>query len=506
MTSTQALIRPAESGEECAEAPARVRIVGVEKSFGETVALEKVSLNILAGEVHAILGENGAGKTTLVRILSGMLGPDAGHLEINGKKITLTGRKDGAAHGIGIVQQQDGLIEELTGIDNYLIDHPAASLWLDRSRARKELLNAASNLGLTVKPEVSVGQLTVGERQRLEILIALVIGADVIILDEPTAALLTNEVRVLIPVIRRLVAQGRSVVYITHKLDEVMEIADRVTVLRRGQVVGRFGRSELDKSALITAMVGRVPEKLVPGILSLGEVVSELEDVVVPSSRTRRGLEGVNLSVRRHEIVGIAGVVGNGQEALAEVLRGLVQPIKGRVSCISPRVAFIPEDRARDGLAMNLSIADNLMLYRHRDPKFLAGGRLNVRAISEFVEGLVERAGIVFRSAAASASSLSGGNQQKLVIAREFDRRPDLIVAHNPYRGLDVGAAETVRRSLLTARDAGAAVVLISPDLDDLFDISNRIVFLSNGRVSGSVDPRSTTVHALGTLLGGATL
>ena len=506
MTSTPAVARPAEDGEERAEFPARARIVDIGKSFGETVALENVSLDFHAGEVHAILGENGAGKTTLVRILSGMLRPDAGHLEINGKKITLTGRRDGAGHGIGIVQQQDGLIKELTGTDNYLIDHPAASLWLDRSQAQGELLHAAMNLGLTVKPEVLVGQLTIGERQRLEILIALVIGADVIILDEPTAALLTNEVRVLIPVIRRLVAQGRSVVYITHKLDEVMEIADKVTVLRGGRVVGRFGRLELDKSALISAMVGRVPEKLEPGVHALGEIVVQLDEVTVPSSRARRGLDEVSLSVRRHEIVGIAGVVGNGQEALAEVLRGLAEPVKGELRCASRRVAFIPEDRARDGLAMTLSIADNSMVYRHRDPKFHAWGRLNVRAISEFVQDLVERAGIAFRNVAASVSSLSGGNQQKLVIAREFDLRPDLIVAHNPYRGLDVGAAEAVRRSLLMARDSGAAVVLISPDLDDLFDISNRIVFLSNGRVSGSVDPHSTTVHAIGTLLGGASL
>jgi ABC-type uncharacterized transport system ATPase subunit len=271
-------------------------------------------------------------------------------------------------------------------------------------------------------------------------------------------------------------------------------------------VVGRFGRLEFEKSALITAMVGRVPEKLEPGMRALGEIVVELDEVTVPSSRARRGLDEVSLSVRRHEIVGIAGVVGNGQEALAEVLRGLAQPLKGELRCASRRVAFIPEDRARDGLAMTLSIADNLMVYRHRDPKFHARGRLNVRAISEFVQDLVERAGIAFRNVAASASSLSGGNQQKLVIAREFDLGPDLIVAHNPYRGLDVGAAEAVRRSLLMARDSGAAIVLISPDLDDLFDISNRIVFLSNGRVSGSVDPHSTTVHAIGTLLGGASL
>jgi ABC-type uncharacterized transport system ATPase subunit len=483
---------------------ARARVVGIGKSFGNTVALASVNLDFHAGQVHAILGENGAGKTTLVRILSGMLRPDEGHLEINHEKVVLSGRKEGAARGIGIVQQQDGLIEELTGVDNYLIDHPSATLWLDRGRARTELLDTARQLGLIIRPDALVGELTVGERQRLEILIALIIGADVIILDEPTAALLTSEVRILIRVVRRLVDQGRSVVYITHKLDEVMEIADRVTVLRRGQVVGRFERAKLDKSVLIAAMVDSVPEKAEAGLHEFGEVVVELDEVSVPSSSMRRGLDGVSLSVRRHEVVGVAGVVGNGQEALAEVLRGLAVPTKGALRCVSPRVAFIPEDRARDGLAMNLSIADNLMVYRHRDAAFRKVGRLDGHATSDFVQKLVDGAGVVLGSATAPASSLSGGNQQKLVIAREFDRRPDLIVAHNPFRGLDVGATEAVRRLLLTARDSGAAIVLISPDLDDLFDMANRIVFLTNGRVSGSVDPRSTTVFALGSLLGGA--
>jgi simple sugar transport system ATP-binding protein len=283
-----------------------------------------------------------------------------------------------------------------------------------------------------------------------------------------------------------------------------MEIADRVTVLRRGRVVRRFRRAGLEKAALIAAMVESVPDKMEAGIRDLGEVVVELENVSVASSPIRRGLDGVNLSVSGGEIVGVAGVVGNGQEALAEVMRGLIVPSKGKLRCASRRVAFIPEDRARDGLAMTLSVADNLMVYRHRDRAFQTGGRLNSRAISDFVHELVDQAGVALRSIAAPASSLSGGNQQKIVIAREFDRKPDLIVAHNPYRGLDVGAAEAVRRSLLQARDSGVAIVLISPDLDDLFDISNRIVFLSNGRISGSVDPRSTTVLALGALLGGA--
>jgi general nucleoside transport system ATP-binding protein len=492
--------------EDRVEPDVQARAVGIRKSFGKTLALSDVGLDFHAGEVHAILGENGAGKTTLVRILSGILKPDAGHLEIRGRKVALAGRKHGAAHGIGIVQQQDGLIHELTGIENYLLDEPRASVWLDRSRARDELLESARKLNLGVKPDALVGALSIGERQRLEILIALMIGAQIIIFDEPTAALLTTEVRVLIPLIRRLVEQGRSVVYITHKLDEVMEIADRVTVLRRGHVVGRFARPNLDKAALITAMVGSVPEKPQPATREAGDIVVDVRDVSVLSSRLRRGLSGVNLTVRRHEIVGVAGVAGNGQEALAELLRGLASPSDGELRRIPRQVAFIPEDRARDGLAMTLSISDNAIIYRHREPPYRARGRINMRAVTEFVRELVDRAGIAIYSTAAPASSLSGGNQQKLVIAREFDRRPDLIVAHNPYRGLDVAAAEAVRRSLLDARDRGAAVVLICPDLDDLFEISNRIVFLSNGCIAGSIDPRSTTVHALGTLLGGAAL
>ena len=235
-----------------------------------------------------------------------------------------------------------------------------------------------------------------------------------------------------------------------------------------------------------------------------GELVAELNDVSIASSALRRGLNGASLQVFRHEIVGVAGVAGNGQQALAEALRGLAVPTAGKIGCISQRIAFVPEDRARDGLAMSLSIVDNLMIYRHRDPDFHKSGRLDTYAAGEFAQALVDQAGVVPRAITAAASGLSGGNQQKLVIAREFDRKPDLIVVHNPYRGLDVSAAEYVRRALLNARDEGAAVVLISPDLDDLFDICNRIVFLSNGRISESIDPRSTTVHAVGSLLAGA--
>lgn len=483
---------------------AQVRLVGIGKSFDGFKALDGVTLTLAKGEIHAVLGENGAGKTTLVRILAGTLKPDQGHIELQGNKIELSGRKKGAAHGIGIVQQHYGLVEELSGTENYLLGHPRASAWLNRRKASDDLLRTAREFGVEIDPERTVQSLTIGERQRLEILIALTVGADVLILDEPTAALVTNEVKILIPVLRRLVEQGTSIVYITHKLDEVMEIADQVTVLRRGRVTGRFSRDSLEKERLTEAMIGSLPQPIKTCRPEAGEFVAELIAVRVAPSPSRRGLQTLDLAIRRGEIVGIAGVVGNGQEALAEVLRGLAVPADGVIRRVSPRVAYIPEDRAHDGLAMTLSVADNAILYRHRESEFVKAWRLDARAVAAFATRLSADANIAVASPSMLARALSGGNQQKLVIARELDTRPDLIVAHNPYRGLDVGAADAVRRRLLSARDAGAGVVFISPDLDELFEISSRIVFLSDGKIVGSIDPQSTAVSEVGHLLGGS--
>jgi len=330
------------------------------------------------------------------------------------------------------------------------------------------------------------------------------VGADILILDEPTAALVSSEVKSLIPVLRHLVSQGASIVYITHKLDEVMEIADQVTVLRRGRVTGRFTRADLQKDRLTEAMIGTLPEKVDAGRPNPGDLVAELNAISVSASLHRRGLNSIDLKVRRREIIGVAGIAGNGQEALAEVLRGLVSPTDGVIRRVSPRVAYIPEDRSHDGLAITLSVADNAILYRHREVAFQKGWSLNSQAIAHFAKTLIHDAGISAASPSIAAGSLSGGNQQKLVIARELDNEPDLIVAHNPYRGLDVGATVSVRQRLLKARDAGAGIVMISPDLDELFDIANRIVFLSNGKIVGSIDPQSTAIAEVGHFIGGS--
>ena len=480
----------------------RARLRGISKAFGATQAVLDADLDIRAGEIHALLGENGAGKTTLMRVLAGILRPDAGSIEIDGQTVQLRGRRDGARRGIGFVQQHFGLIEEIDGVENYLLGHPRLGAWLHVEKARRELRQTAAELELDVDVDSPISDLSVGERQRLEILIALATGADVLILDEPTAALGSAEVEVLERVLRRLTGQGRSVVYITHKLPEVMAFADRVTVMRRGRVVAELAGEALDAADLTQAMIGQLPERSEVSRLDPGEPVLALEGVGVAASDSGQGLFDIDLEVRTHEIVGIAGISGNGQEVLAELLCGLVEPASGNIVTRPGTVAYIPEDRSGDALAPTLSVADNAIVHRHRDPSLRRNGQLAPALVGEFVAGIMSAGSVQAASTKSRVSSLSGGNQQRLVVAREFERRPDLILAHNPYRGLDIGAAGDVRQRLLAARDGGSGVVLISPDLEDLFDIADRILVIADGRFVGEVDPRRATAQEVGSLLG----
>ncbi len=482
----------------------RARLRGISKAFGATQAVLDADLDVRAGEIHALLGENGAGKTTLMRVLAGILRADAGSIEIDGEAVQLRGRMDGARRGIGFVQQHFGLIEEINGVGNYLLGHPRLGAWLHVERARGELRRTAAELALNVDIDSPISDLTVGERQRLEILIALATGADVLVLDEPTAALGSAEVAVLERVLRRLTGQGRSVVYITHKLPEVMAFADRVTVMRRGRVVADLAGEALDAGDLTRAMIGQLPERSKVSRLDPGNLVLALQGVGVAASETGRGLFDIDLEVCAHEVVGIAGISGNGQDVLAELLCGLMEPESGRIVTRPGTVAYIPEDRSRDALAPTLSVADNAIVHRHRDPSLRRSGQLAPTLVGEFVAGIVAAGAVQAASAESSVSALSGGNQQRLVVARELERRPELIVAHNPYRGLDIGAAGDVRQRLLAARDRGSGVVLISPDLEDLFDIADRILVISRGRIVGDFDPRRTTAQEVGALLGDA--
>jgi simple sugar transport system ATP-binding protein len=480
-----------------------VRLQGISKTFGATKALQNVHIEIGAGEVHALLGENGAGKTTLMLVLAGILRPDAGAVEIGGRFVELHSRKDGAKRGIGIVQQHYGLVEELTGTENYLLGHPTAPLWPSKKAARAALLRASADFGLAIDPERRVIELTIGERQRLEILIALATGADIIIFDEPTAALASSDIEQLTGLVRRLADQGKAVVYITHKLREVLTVADRVTVMRRGEVAVTLGRAELDTDTLTRAMIGRLPSVEKAVSQAPGDIVADLRKIAVSPDEFRSGLADISFRVRRSEIVGVAGVLGSGQDVLAELLCGLREPDAGEMARRPTVAAYIPEDRARDGIAPLLSILDNAIVHRHRDPALRRLGWLDRSRTADFARGLVAEGRIAAQSVHMRAGALSGGNQQKLVVAREFARKPDLIVAHNPYRGLDIGAAAEVRHRLLAARDEGCGIVLISPDLDELFDLADRIIVLSHGRLVGTADPQTVTAEQLGALMSG---
>jgi len=482
------------------------RLTDVRKSFGEVRAVDGVSIDLRPGEVHALLGENGAGKTTLMKLLAGMVAPDAGTIEIAGEEVQLRDRRDGTRHGIGMIQQHFALIDELTAAENQLLGHPARTALADVKRASAELRETGERLGLVVDPGARVSELTMGERQRLEIVIALSAGAKVLIMDEPTAALGTADAALVAEVARGLAAQGTAVVYITHKLREVMDVSDRVSVMRRGRLVASAATRDTSADELADEMVeSRPTRRPAHQPRELGEHVVSLRAVSVAGAGRRQGLEGVSISVSRGEIVGVAGVIGNGQDALAGVLTGLLEPSSGEVEPRPERVAYIPEDRAAEGLATGLSIRDNAIVHRHRDPGLHSWGRLASRPVLDFVGTLLSNAGIRVPGPAIDAGALSGGNQQRLVLAREFDLEPDLIVANNPYRGLDIGATADIRERLLDARGRGVGVLLISPDLDELFDISDRLVVLFEGRLAGELDAREAELREVGRLMAGAT-
>ena len=478
-----------------------VAMRGVHKSFGSVRAVSDVTIEIVPGEIHAILGENGAGKSTLMGILSGSMQPDEGMIELDGKAVVFPSRKQGALAGIGIVQQHYGLVEDLDGIDNFLLGHPRSTFWLRRENAAATLKKTAEANGLSIDPHRKVSDLAVGERQSLEIVIALATGARLLIMDEPTAALGSSEIDTLTRVLRGLADAGKSVIYISHKLEEVMLLADRVTVMRGGKVAERFTRGEFDADDLTAAMIGGLPERpeFIP--CARGESVASLENVLASGTTSLSSLHGITVDVFAGEVLGIAGVSGNGQEALAEVLAGLTAPSSGTLLRKNEIVAFIPEDRAKYGLAMNLTVTDNALLHRHHG--LMGRIRTDKKGVSLLVSNLVNEADIRGASHNRAVAKLSGGNQQKLVVARELDRDPCLVVAHNPYRGLDVGATQAVRSRLLEARDDGAGVVLISPDLQDLFGICDRIAVISNGRFTGEVDPVTTSPEQIGAMMGG---
>jgi simple sugar transport system ATP-binding protein len=476
--------------------------LNIDKSFGRIRALDNVMVHLYAGELHCILGENGAGKSTLMRILSGVQRPDRGEIKLRGTVQHFRNRQDGIRAGVGIVQQHHGLIEQLTGVENFILGQPHGGAFLQTRQALKALTDVAEEFGLEIRPGASVGAMANGERQRLEIVIALAAGSDLLILDEPTSALPTRDVDILIDVLKTFRQKGKAIAYITHKLREVTALADRVTVLRRGQVLASLFGEEIVQERLTAAMMGDLAPAEAAGRLEPGTVVAKLARIVTAPSRSGHPLHEVSLEVREREVLGVAGMIGSGQDDLARVLAGLTMPLRGRVEPVPSVVAYLPEDRASEGIAEQLTLLDNLIVHTHADRSLRRGILIDGTKARAFAQALVVGSDVRSSGLGMRAGLLSGGNQQKLVIARELERKPQLIVAHNPYRGLDAHAARAVRTRLVAARDQGCAIVLISPDLEDLFDLADRIIVLAEGTIAGEVDPRKVSARELGLLIG----
>ena len=478
--------------------PPLVVLERITKRFPGVLANDEVDLELRAGEVHALIGENGAGKSTLMRVLYGMYPADGGRILVRGEEARIGSPRDAIALGIGMVHQHFVLVDPFTVTENIILGEEGGAL-LDVDASRQRVAELADSYAFRVDPRAVVEDLSVGEEQRVEILKALYRGAEILILDEPTAVLTPNETKDLFGNLRKLREAGRTIVFISHKLDEVLEIADRITVLRRGRVVGETRPADTSKPKLAEMMVGR------PVLFRLDKPQVEIgEPVLRVDGLTGEGkLNGIDLEVRAGEILGVAGVEGNGQRELAETLFGLRTPASGTIqlegSSITGRpvgdirnagVGYIPEDRHDQGLVLNMTLWENAVLGRQDDEGFSSGlGVLFIKKIKGLAVRLVQLFDIRTRSVDVNASTLSGGNQQKLILARELETDPKLMIAAQPTRGLDVGAIEFVWRQILDQKAAGRAVLLISAELDEIYALSDRIVTLYEGKITGEFAP-----------------
>jgi simple sugar transport system ATP-binding protein len=491
----------------------------ITKTFPGVVANDGVSLEVRAGEVHALLGENGAGKTTLMSVLYGLYQPDRGQVWVRGRPVTFRSPRDAIALGVGMVPQHARLIRRHTVAENVALGLHGLPRFFPTRRLAHRILELGSRYGLAVDPHARVGALSTGEQQRVEILKALIRGAEILILDEPTSALTPHEADALFAVLRRMRADGRAIIFISHKLDEVMAIADRVTVLRRGRIVGERDIADVDARALATLMVGRELSPRAPRVTAApGPAAVVVRGLETAGERGGDALRGVSFDVHRGEIFGVAGVAGNGQRELVECLTGL-RPARAGSMVLHGRemlnrsaraladagVAHVPEDRVHMGIVPAMSVAENLILKRYRHRPFSRGGTIDRRAVADFAARIIAAYEIATPGPAVDARVLSGGNIQKLILGRELSADPSLIIAAHPTAGLDVSATDAIHRLLLQRRRDGAAVLLVSEDLDEVLALSDRVGVMFSGRMVGVLPHAEASVERVGLLMLGRT-
>ncbi|MBC8225406.1 ABC transporter ATP-binding protein [Candidatus Bathyarchaeota archaeon] len=499
-------------------APA-VEMRGITKTFPGVTANDDIDFTVEKGEIHGLLGENGAGKTVLMSVLYGLYRPDAGETYIDGERAEIESPAAAMSLGIGMVHQHFMLVPSLTVAENVVLGRePAKNGLIDEGEMLERVRASCTKYRLDVDVEAPIHTLSVGVQQKVEILKALHRGADILILDEPTAVLTPQEAEDLFRAVRSLRDQGKTVIFISHKLREVLSICDRITVLKRGKVVGTVAASETDMGELAEMMVGRrVVYSFEKAEVAPGEAVLSVEGLEALDDRGVPTLRGVDLEVRGSEILGLAGVEGNGQTELVEALMGLREAKAGRVSLCSTDitrassyeriragVSHIPEDRHKRGFIPDFTVTENLILGSHREARFTRRGFvIDYEAAASHSQALVEDYSIATPGVGTHAGNLSGGNQQKVIVAREFDRDPRLVIAAQPTRGLDVGATEYVRKKLLEMRDGGSAVLLVSADLDEIWALSDRIAVIYEGRIVAVREPAETDETELGLLMTG---
>ena len=498
-----------------------IEMLHITKEFPGIKANDDITLQLRRGEIHALLGENGAGKSTLMSVLFGLYQPEQGEIRKNGEKVTINDPNDATALGIGMVHQHFKLIEVFTVLDNIILgaETTGALGFLKKAEARKKVEALSEKYGLKVDLDAKVEDITVGMQQRVEILKMLYRDNEILIFDEPTAVLTPQEIDELMATMKEFAREGKSILFISHKLNEIMAVSDRVSVLRKGRYIGTVNTAETNKQELSNMMVGRpVQLEVTKGEAKPGEEVLRVEHFCVPSHvHKRNAVNDVSFTVRAGEIVCIAGIDGNGQTELVYGLSGLDRSNGGTVTLCGEDItrysirnrgknlSHIPEDRHKHGLVLDFTLEQNMVLQRFREPQFQHGGFIDTGAVRSYTERLIEQYDVRSgQGPITRARSMSGGNQQKAIIAREVDRDKPLIIAVQPVRGLDVGAIENIHKQLIAERDRGKAVLLVSLELEEVMSLSDRILVMYEGEIVGELDPKTTNVQELGLYMAGA--